>query len=160
MKTSGAGKSLIKKFEGVYRRPYLCPAYIWTVGVGHVLYPDQIKLKVPDRKTYPLQPEHDRDWSHEAIDFLLDSDLLMAESAVLRLCPNSAFSQCHFDALVAFVFNVGSGALQASTLRRKFNQGDLVAAGDEFLKWNKAGGRALAGLTRRRLAEKELFLSK
>ena len=160
MRVGDAGKKLIKHFEGVYRRPYLCPAFLWTVGVGRVLYPEQIKLKVPERKLYHLKPEHDREWTDEAIDLLLDADLLTAESGVLRLCPDSAFSQNEFDALAAFAFNVGVGALQASTLRRKYNAGDIAGAAEEFVKWNKAGGRVLAGLTRRRLAEQALFLSK
>lgn len=159
MHVSDAGKQLIKHFEGVYTRPYLCPAVLWTVGVGRVLYPEQAKLKVPERKTYPLRPEHDREWGIEAIDLLLDADLLRVESGVLRLCPASALSQSQFDALAAFAFNCGLGALQASTLRRKYNSGDVEGAAAEFLKWNKGGGRILPGLTRRRLAEQALFLS-
>jgi lysozyme len=115
---------------------------------------------VPERKLYPLKPEHDREWTDEAIDLLLDADLLTAESGVLRLCPDSAFSQNEFDALASFAFNVGVGALQASTLRRKYNAGDIEGAAEEFPKWNRGGGRVLAGLTRRRLAEQALFLAK
>jgi lysozyme len=159
VKTSEAGKQLIRSFEGVHRRPYLCPALLWTIGVGRVLYPEQNKLKIPERKTYPLRPEHDKEWSDEAIDLLFDADLLRFESGVLRHCPDSALSQGQFDALVAFSFNVGLGALQASTLRRLFNAGDVEGAAEEFLKWNKGGGRILPGLTRRRLAEQALFLS-
>jgi lysozyme len=129
------------------------------VGVGRVLYPEQNKLKIPERKTYPLRPEHDKEWSDDAIDLLFDADLLRFESGVLRLCPDSALSQGQFDALVAFSFNCGLGALQASTLRRLYNAGDVEGAADEFPKWNKGGGRVLAGLTRRRLEERSLFLS-
>jgi lysozyme len=159
VRVSDAGKQLIKDFEGVHRRPYLCPAILWTVGVGRVLYPEQNKLKIPERKTYPLKPEHDKDWSDEAIDLLFDADLLKFESGVLRHCPDSALSQSQFDALVAFAFNCGLGAIQASTLRRLYNAGDIVGAAAEFPKWNKGGGRVLPGLTRRRLAEQALFLS-
>ena len=159
MRVSDVGKQLIKDFEGVHRRPYLCPAILWTVGVGRVLYPEQAKLKIPERKIYPLKPEHDKAWSNESVDLLLDADLLRFESSVLRLCPNSAFSQSQFDALVAFSFNCGPGALQASTLRRLYNAGDIEGAAAEFPKWNKGGGRILPGLTRRRLAEQALFLS-
>jgi lysozyme len=127
--------------------------------VGKVLYPDQIKLKVPERKVYPLKPEHDKEWSSEALDLFLDADLLKVESGVLRLCPDSAFSQSQFDALASFAFNCGVGALQNSTLRRKYNAGDIGGAASEFVKWNKGGGRVLPGLTRRRLAEQALFLS-
>lgn len=160
MRVGEAGKKLIKAFEGRHRRPYLCPAFLWTVGYGRVLYQDQIKLKVPERKAYPLQPEHDREWSDEAIDLLLDTDLLRIESGVLRLCPDSAADQNEFDALASFAFNCGLGALQGSTLRRLYNAGDVAGAADEFVKWNKGGGRVLAGLTRRRLAERSLFISK
>ena len=159
MRVSDAGKSLIKHFEGVHRRPYLCPAILWTVGVGRVLYPEQNKLKIPERKTYPLRTEHDKEWSDEAIDLLFDADLLRFESGVLRLCPDSALSQGQFDALVAFSFNCGLGAIQASTLRRLYNAGDVEGAAAEFPKWNKGGGRVLPGLTRRRLEEQALFLS-
>lgn len=158
MRVSEAGKQLIKDFEGVHRHPYLCPAILWTVGVGHVLYPEQARLKIDERKTVSLKPEHDREWGDEAIDFLLDSDLLRFESGVLRYCPDSVASQGQFDALVAFAFNVGLGALQASTLRRLYNAGDVAGAAQEFVKWNKAGGRVLPGLTRRRQAEALLFL--
>ena len=159
MRVGDAGRALIKHFEGVHRRPYLCPAFLWTVGVGRVLYPEQNKLKIPERKIYPLKSEHDKAWSDEAIDLLFDADLLKFESGVLRHCPDSVTSQGQFDALVAFSFNVGTGALQASTLRRKYNAGDVAGAAEEFVKWNKGGGRILPGLTRRRLAEQALFLS-
>jgi lysozyme len=158
VRVSEAGKQLIKAFEGVHKKPYLCPAVLWTVGVGRVLYPEQAKLKVADRKSYPLKPEHNKEWSDEAIDLLFDADLLRFESGVLRHCPDSALSQSQFDALVAFSFNVGLGALQASTLRRLYNAGDIVGAAAEFLKWNKGGGKVLPGLTRRRQAEMELML--
>jgi len=159
VRVSDVGKQLIKDFEGVHRRPYLCPAILWTVGVGRVLYPEQNKLKIPERKTYPLKPEHDKAWSDESIDLLFDADLLRFESGVLRMCPDSVTSQGQFDALVAFAFNCGLGALQASTLRRLYNAGDITGAAAEFPKWNKGGGRILPGLTRRRLAEQALFLS-
>lgn len=159
MRVSDAGKQLIKDFEGVHRRPYSCPAILWTVGVGRVLYPEQAKLKIPERKAFPLRPEHDKQWSDEAIDLLFDTDLMRFESGVLRLCPDSAAHQGQFDALVAFAFNCGLGALQASTLRRLYNAGDVEGAAAQFPKWNKGGGRVLPGLTRRRLAEQALFLS-
>jgi lysozyme len=129
------------------------------VGVGRVLYPEQNKLKIPERKTYPLRTEHDKEWSDDAINLLFDADLLRFESGVLRLCPDSALSQGQFDALVAFSFNCGLGAIQASTLRRLYNAGDVEGAAAEFPKWNKGGGRVLPGLTRRRLEEQALFLS-
>jgi lysozyme len=158
VRVSEAGKKFIKAFEGVHKKPYLCPAVLWTVGVGRVLYPEQVKLKVVDRKSYPLKPEHNKEWSDEAIDLLFDADLLRFESGVLRLCPDSAANQNQFDALASFAFNCGLGSLQASTLRTLYNSGDITGAAAEFLKWNKGGGKVLLGLTRRRQAEMELML--
>ena len=159
MKVSDACVEMIKHHEGVRSKPYRCPAGLWTIGVGHVLYPEQAKLKLEERKAYPLQPDHDKIWSDGGIDAILRSDLTRFESGVLRLCPGAINSQAHFDALVSFSFNVGLGSLQSSTLRMKYNRGEYEAAADEFLKWNKGGGRVLPGLTRRRLAEQALFLS-
>jgi lysozyme len=158
VRVSEAGKKFIKAFEGVHKKPYLCPAVLWTVGVGRVLYPEQVKLKVVDRKSYTLKPEHNKEWSDEAIDLLFDADLLRFESGILRLCPDSVTNQNQFDALASFAFNCGLGALEASTLRRLYNAGDIDGAAVEFLKWNKGGGRVLPGLTRRRQAEMQLML--
>lgn len=159
MKVSDACVEMIKHHEGKRNKPYSCPALLWTIGYGHVLYPEQAKLKLEERKAYPLQPDHDKIWSDGGIDAILRSDLTRFESGVLRLCPGAINSQAHFDALVSFSFNVGLGSLQSSTLRMKYNRGEYEAAADEFLKWDKGGGRVLPGLTQRRLAEQALFLS-
>lgn len=159
MKVSDAAVDLIKHHEGKRNSPYRCPANLWTIGYGHVLYPEQGKLKLEDRKNYPLRPEHDKEWSDDGIVAILRSDLQRFENGVLRLCPSASDSQAQFDALVSFSFNVGLGNLQSSTLRMKYNRGDIAGAADEFLKWNKAGGRVLKGLQNRRLEERELFLS-
>lgn len=159
MKVSDAAVEVIKHHEGKRNKPYSCPALLWTIGYGHVLYPEQAKLKLEERKAYPLRPEHDKIWSDGGIDAILRSDLTRFESGVLRLCPGAINSQAHFDALVSFSFNVGLGSLQSSTLRMKYNRGEYEAAADEFVKWNKGGGRVLPGLTQRRLAEQALFLS-
>jgi lysozyme len=153
MSTSEAGIQLIKSFEGCHAMPYKCPAALWTIAYGHVLYPDQARLKNDERANYPLKTEHNRTFSGDEIDTLLEKDLQRFEAGVLRLCPASA------DALVSFAFNVGLGNLQSSTLRMKYNRGDYDGAADEFLKWNKAGGKVLNGLVRRREAERALFLS-
>jgi len=159
MRTSDIAVEMIKHHEGVKLRPYRCPALLWTIGVGHVLYPQQAKLKVEERKSYPLNPEHDKQWTEGGIDAIFRSDLTRFEAGVLRLCPDTFTRQSHFDALVSFSFNLGLGALQSSTLRMKYNRGDVQGAADEFVKWNKSGGRILPGLTRRRLEEQALFLS-
>lgn len=159
MKVSDACVEMIKHHEGVRSKPYRCPAGLWTIGVGHVLYPEQATMKMPERMALPLKPEHDRLFTDGGIDAIFRSDLLRFESGVLRLCPDTFTRQSHFDALVSFAFNVGLGSLQSSTLRMKYNRGDYAGAADELLKWVRGGGRILPGLTRRRLAEQALFLS-
>jgi lysozyme len=159
MKTSEAGIQLIKSFEGCHNSPYKCPATLWTIGYGRVLYPDQARLKTGERAAYPLRTEHNRTFSGDEIDAFLAADLQRFEAGVLRLCPATADRQCHLDAVVSFAFNVGLGNLQSSTLRMKYNREDYEGAADEFLKWNKAGGKVLRGLERRREAERALFLS-
>ena len=144
MKTSEAAKTLIKHHEGVRNRPYLCPAKLWTVGVGHVLYPDQTKTSLTERPQYPLKPEDNKVWSPDEINALLTFDLARFERGVARLCPAAALTQNqnHFDALVSFSFNVGLGNLQNSGLRFKYNRGEYEQAAGEFLKWTKGGGKA------------------
>jgi len=158
MKISDAGLAIIKKFEGFRSKPYLCPARIWTIGYGHVLYPEQLRLKMDERLSYALKPEDSRTFTKEEIDGLLLGELGKYERGVERLCPGS-LTQGQFDALTSFSFNVGLGALQRSTIRSAFNRGDTETAAETFLKYNKAGGKELKGLTLRRHAERALFLS-
>ena len=150
---------LIKAVEGCHSSPYLCPAKLWTIGYGHVLYPEQARLKADQRPSYPLKPEHNRVWDADEIDALLAADLSRFQDGVSRLCPASDDNQPQFDALVSFAFNVGLGNLQSSTLRMKYNRGEYTGAADEFLKWNKSNGKVLQGLVRRREAERALFLA-
>jgi lysozyme len=159
MSISEAGIQLIKSFEGCHSSPYKCPAALWTIGYGRVLYPDQARLKNNERAGYPLRAEHNRVFANDEIDALLEADLQRFEAGVLRLCPATSNSQCHLDSIVSFAFNVGLGNLQSSTLRMKYNREDYDGAADEFLKWTKAGGKVLNGLVRRREAERALFLS-
>ena len=91
-------------------------------------------------------------------DRLLKTGLVSYENDVLKLVKMK-LSQNQFDALVSFAYNVGSRALSTSTLLKKLNAGDIKGAADEFLRWNKAGGKVLNGLPRRREAERALFLS-
>jgi lysozyme len=150
---------LIKAFEGCHNTPYLCPAKLWTIGYGHVLYPEQARLKANERPSYPLKPEHNRVWDADEIDAILQKDLSRFCDGVSRLCPAATDNDNHRDAMVSFCFNVGIGSLQASTLRMKYNRGDFEGAADEFLRWNKSNGVILRGLQRRREAERALFLS-
>ena len=160
MKTSSKAKEIIKHHEGVRVKPYLCPAKLWTVGVGHVLYPEQGKLKLEDRYRVSLSLSDNRAWTMEEVNALLDSDLARFERGVARLCPSSITRQGHFDALVSFSFNVGLGNLQNSGLRYKYNRGEYEEAANEFLKWTKGGGKVLPGLVKRRGEERLLFMGR
>jgi GH24 family phage-related lysozyme (muramidase) len=93
------------------------------------------------------------------VDSILAQDLSRFERGVLRLCPAASGRQGVFDALVSFAFNVGLGNLQRSSLRMKFNRGELEEAAEQFMKWTKAGGRVLPGLVKRRQDERQLYLS-
>ena len=168
MKIGPAAIKVIKHHEGVKYRPYLCPAHLWTVGVGHLLYPQQTKLpmlRTPEnaamilRKEFSLLPEDNRVWCAAEVDDLLSQDLMRFERGVARLCPNSLSNQGRFESLVSFAFNVGLGNLQRSGLRMKNNRGDFEGAAEEFMKWTKGGGRVLPGLLKRRRDEQALYLS-
>ena len=111
------------------------------------------------RSEYPLKPEDNRVWSEQEIDQLFDADIAAFERGVLRLVPGVVGRQGSFDAMVSFAFNVGVGNLQRSTIRMKANRGEWEQAADAFLLWNKAGGKVLPGLDKRRRAERALFLS-
>ena len=158
MQTSLKAIELIKHHEGVRFRPYRCPARLHTVGVGHVLYPEQGKMKIDDRDGFALKPEDNRMFSMEEVDGILKSDLQRFERGVATYCP-VALTQGQFDALVSFAFNVGLGTLQRSTLRQKILRGDIDGAAEEFLKYCMAGGKILRGLQNRRKDERAMFLS-
>lgn len=171
MKTPPEVKAKMVKHEGKRNRPYLCPAHIWTIGVGHVLYQDQIRLpmaRTPEllakgpvpmiRKEYPLRPDDNRIWTDEEIDALLDADLAVFERGVSRLLTVRP-SPGQFGACVSFAFNVGLGNLQRSTIRMKHNRSDFEGAAEAFMAWTKAGGRVLPGLVKRREDERAFYLS-
>lgn len=136
---SGAGVVALQHDEGVVKQVYLDPVAIPTVCTGHVT-----TEKVGTVKT-------DAECAQ-----LLQQDTGIAQRAVQRLVLVPV-SQDQFDALVSFTFNVGTGALASSTLLRYLNQGMCHEAAWEFLKWNKAKGRVLAGLTLRRQRESAKF---
>jgi lysozyme len=148
----------IKKDEGVRTKPYRCPALLWTVGVGHVIDPNHIRVKLDERKNIPLPSEWDRVLSMAEVDAILAADLATFERGVLRLCPGG-LTQGRFDALVSFSFNVGLGNLQRSTIRMKHNRGDFEGAAEGFMAWTKAGGKELPGLVKRRKHERALYES-
>ena len=159
MKVSDKVIVMIKHHEGIRRSAYLCPAKLWTIGVGHVLYPAQAKLPLAERASYPIDPIDRGPITDAEIDHYLAQDLARFERGVARYCPSAIDNQGQFDALVSFSFNVGLGTLQRSTLRQKFNRGDYAGAADEFLKYTKAAGKVLKGLVNRRNDERALFLS-
>jgi lysozyme len=159
MKVSPNGIHLIKYFEGVRSRPYMCSGNVWTVGVGHAMYPEQLRLKLDLRKQWELIPSDNRTWTKEEIDELLRTDLQRFELGVLRLLGTVQPKQSEFDALVSFSFNLGLGTFQRSTVRSAFLRGDKTRAGEVLLKYCRAGGRILKGLQRRRLAEHAMFMS-
>ena len=168
MKLSKAGEDLMHKYEGFRSRPYLCPAHIWTIGYGHVLYQEQIRLPVVRvegketpmiRKEMPLKPEDNRVWAKEEINELFRTDVATFERGVLRLVPGVVGRQGSFDALVSISFNFGLGNLQRSTIRMRANRGDWDGAAEAFRVWTKGGGKVLPGLVKRREAEIALFLS-
>lgn len=158
MKVSAKAIQMIKHHEGVRQRPYRCPAKLWTIGVGHVLYPRQGALKLDERDSVPLRDEDNRTFSMEEVDDILKRDLERFERGVERYCPVK-LTQGQFDALVSFSFNLGLGGLQRSTLRQKVLRGEFESAAEEFLKYTIAGGKVLKGLVNRRNDERALFLS-
>ena len=158
MKVSSKCIEVIKHHEGVRQRPYRCPALLLTIGVGHVLYPEQAKLPLDQRMGFLLKPEDDRLFSMEEIDGILANDLQRFERGVESMVRVD-LTQGEFDGLVSFSFNCGLGALQRSTLRAKILRGDKEGAADEFLKYCMAGGKPLKGLQNRRKDERAMFLS-
>lgn len=142
MKTSKNGIELIKKYEGCKFDAYLCPANVWTIGYGHTK-----NVKANDKIT------------QEIAEQLLINDLGWTEKAINTYCLQ-VLTQNQFDALVSFVFNIGTVAFRASTLLKRINTNQMDLAALEFQRWNKAGGKVLVGLTKRRRDEKALFLKK
>lgn len=144
-KTATKGVELIKEFEGCRLTAYKCPAGVWTIGYGHTGTVDGKAVASGMTITAAKATE------------LLKADLSKFEAAV-NSYVTAPITQNMFDALVSFSFNVGAGALRRSTLLKKLNTKDYNGAANEFPLWNKAGGKVLKGLVRRREREKQLFL--
>lgn len=159
MKTSPAALKMIKHHEGVRTKPYRCPALLWTVGVGHVIDPNHIKVPFDERRNLPIPDGWNHVLTMDEVDAILAQDLNRFERGVARLCPAALGNQGIFDSLVSFSFNVGLGNLQRSSLRMKTNRADFLGAAEEFMKWTKAAGRVLPGLVKRRQDERALYLS-
>ena len=159
MRVSDAAKAMIKHHEGVRTRPYRCPALLWTVGVGHVIDPSHAAVKYEERRNLPIPDGWDRSLTMGEVDAILAQDLARFERGVARLCPAALGHQGQFDALVSFAFNVGLGNLQRSSIRMRYNRGDIEGAADAFLMWTKAAGKVLPGLVKRRNDERALLTS-
>lgn len=140
MQMSDEGLQLTMVSEGLRLEAYRDAVGVWTIGYGHTK-----GVKEGDKITYA-----------QAIRFLKE-DLKSAESDVTRLVK-VPLKQSQFDALVDFTYNLGGPALERSTLLRYINAKNFEGAFYEFLKWNKAGGRELAGLTKRRKAEADMWM--
>jgi lysozyme len=144
-----AAVELAKRFEGFHRapksdpsraHPYICPAGYWTIGYGRLCKPDHPSI------------------SQDQAEMFLREDLRTALSATLKFCPVlAAEPEGRLAAIVDFTFNLGAGRLQTSTLRRRVNQREWVAAGTELGRWVYGGGRVLPGLVARRSAEQALL---
>jgi lysozyme len=158
MKVSKECIEMIKHHEGIRTKPYRCPALLWTVGVGHVIDPSHIGVKLDERKNLPIPPGWDRVLPMAEVDEILAQDLATFERGVLRLCP-ADLTQSRFDSLVSFSFNVGLGNLQRSSIRMKHNRGDFDGAAEAFMAWTKAGGKELPGLVKRRKDEMAMYLA-
>lgn len=158
MNVSPKAIAMIQHHEGIRYKPYRCPAKLWTIGVGHALYPEQGKLKIEARDGFALRPEDNRVWTKDEVDGILRSDLARFERGVAQFCP-VPLTQGMYDGLVSFSFNVGLGTLQRSTLRQKLLRGDKAGAAEELLKYCMAGGKILKGLQNRRIDERAMFLS-
>ncbi len=142
MVTSKNGINLIKQFEGLRLSAYRCSAGVWTIGYGST---SGVR---PGMKITQAEAEQ-----------RLRADLSRFEQKLNKLVK-VRLNQNEFDALVSFVFNIGITAFSNSTLLRLLNQGQArVDVADQLVRWDKVNGQPVAGLTRRRAAERRLFLS-
>lgn len=146
LKLSSVGLELIKKFEGLRLDAYLCSAGVPTIGYGTIVYPDGKKVKLGDKITLKQAEEY------------LAFKLQRFEADIKRLVK-VPLTQPQYDALVSFVYNLGTTNFASSTLLKRINERKFQEAAEQLLRWNKAGGKVVNGLTRRREAEKALFES-
>jgi len=140
MTTSAAGRMFIEQFEGLRLASYQDSIGVWTIGYGHTEGVSAVMTCTP-----------------EQADAWMAEDLRVAELAV-DISVRVTLNQNQYDALVSFTFNVGSGNFENSTLLKKLNLSDYIGASAQFPIWDRAGGQALPGLLKRRLAERDLFL--
>ena len=139
MKTSLDGINLIKRFEGCELKAYKCPAGVWTIGFGHI----------------KGVQEGDVITQADAHNMLVEE--LDEYEGYINDMVSVELNQDQYDAMVSWVYNLGGGNLKASTLLKVLNAGDYAGVPAQIMRWNKAGGKVLEGLTRRRQAEADLF---
>lgn len=140
--------ALIRRFEGLYRGPYLCPAGVPTIGYGATFYEDGTRVTLQDPLITKERAEALLMWHVKAVYL----------PAVLKLCPAIVHeTPGRIAALIDFTFNLGQGNLKASTLRKRVNSADWDNVPNELRKWVKGGGRVLKGLVIRREAEAQLI---
>lgn len=147
MIVSKNGLDLIKGFEGLSLKPYLCPAGIPTIGYGSTYYPDGKKVTMQDELITEQR-------ACEMLEFIANKDFGSNINKVVKV----PLTQNQFDALVSFSYNLGNKNFNWSTLLKKINLSDFESASLEFGRWNQAGGKILSGLVLRRQKERELFL--
>lgn len=149
MKLSDKGYDLIKRFEGYSDRPYKCPAGISTIGYGNTYYPNGVKVKLTDKQIT-------KEYANEMLAFVADN---FAKEVLKAVKSNITVNQ--LNALTSFAYNLGMTNFRNSTLLKlvNINPNDAMIA-KEFLKWNKANGKELKGLTNRRIAESALYFTK
>ncbi len=145
MSISNTGIDLIKNFETLECKAYLCPAGVWTVGWGTTFKPDGKKVTSKDEVT-----------EKEALEYL-KHDISDAEKTI-NMFVSIELTQNEFDALVSFVYNIGRENFRTSTLLKRLNNNDLIGIAIEFTYWVHGGGKVLPGLVARRNKERELFM--
>lgn len=138
---------LCRQYEGLHLKPYLCPAGVPTIGYGATFYENGLKVTMKDA---PITKER----AEELLKFHLKRSFL---PTVIKLCPTLDTEE-KAAAILDFAFNLGTGNLKASTLRKRILASEWAAVPNELRKWNKAGGKILKGLTLRRDSEVALFV--
>lgn len=144
MRISEQGVALIKQFEGYEENAYQDIVGVWTIGFGTTMVDGQ-----------PVHAGMTCSVSRASSWLAVDVDTYLTEAAPHITTP---LNQNQVDSIASFIYNLGVPAFKKSTLLKKINSGDMKGAAAEFMKWNKAGGKVVGGLTRRRKAEQELFL--
>jgi lysozyme len=147
MKVNKLGIEMMHHFEGCKLEAYQCSAKVWTIGWGNTFYENGTPVKQGDKIT--------QDQANELFEFVVNKFSVGVEKLLTKKVNENQFS-----ALVCFAYNVGTGNLGKSTLLKKVNANPNDATiANEFLRWNKAGGKELLGLTRRRTAESKLYFT-